>query len=252
MRHQSYSTSASSKMTFSIKTLLLVIGLTFTLGVEISSDYADDIPDIADEKPDTSEKVIEADSEEGVGLRHYRRPSRPSYAAPAPPACFTINGNRCKSRFTYHGRTFTQCTTYNSENNQPYCESERGQYEDCQRSCTFTRDVSYSDSCYSNGKTYSHGKRWYVGCNTYSCNNGQVSRTYKTCYPEPPTRHCNCINPFGRGYNSHSGDPDVTCKRDYNPFCYVDAHSNCRDKKPARGGGRYYSRVACDKNVPSW
>ena len=232
------------------KTLLL-LGLAFTLGVEINSDYADDIPDIADEVH-TSEKVLEADtdvgdeSEEGVGLRYHHR--RPTYTAPARAACFTINGNQCKSRFTYKGRTFNQCTTYNSENNQPWCESVYGQYEDCQRSCTFTREVSYSDSCYSNGKTYSHGKRWYVGCNTYSCNNGKVSRTNKICSSKPKTSYCKCINPFS-GYNFHSGDPDVTCNRDYNPFCYVDAHSTCSDKRPARGGGRYYSRVACDKNL---
>ena len=78
--YQSYPTSDNSKMALSPKTLLLLTGLTFTLGVEVNSDYADDIPDIADEKPDTSEKALEADtdggndSEEGVGLRTHRRP----------------------------------------------------------------------------------------------------------------------------------------------------------------------------------
>ena len=273
-------------MTLSPNTLLLLIGLAFTLGVEISSDYADDIPDIADEKPDISEKAIE----EGVGLRSpsYRGP-RPTYnpprAAPAPPACFTVNSNRCKSRFTYHGRTFSRCTTYNSENKQPWCESELGQYEDCLPSCTnaaptaldvidYIDYIDYNEclqtqakghpvhcltpaegsshqastvSCYSDGKNYSHGKRWYVGCNTYSCNNGKVSRSYKTCYPQIKTSNCKCINPFS-GFNDHHGDPAITCSRKSNPFCYVDANSSCSDKKPARGGGRYYSRVTCSNN----
>merc|ERR1712215_165385 len=59
---------------------------------------------------------------------------------------------------------------------------------------------------------------------------------------------CFCLNPF-RGANSHIGDPDVTCNRRYQPFCYVSCNSDCRDLRPARGFGRCFSRVACRDDV---
>ena len=192
-------------MMLSAKTLLLLLlGLTATLAVDISSDYEDDVPDITDETPDAAEKAVESaddeeydDSEEGVGLRTYHRP-RPAYR-PSRPA--------------------------------------------------YTKKTSSYQSCYSEGRTYSHGQRWYVGpCNNVaSCSNGVVSRTYESCSTntQGASSNCKCINPFS-GYSSHSGDPDVTCNKDNNPFCYVDRYSDCRDKRPAKGGGRYYSRVACE------
>ena len=194
-------------MILSTKTLpLLLLGLTFTLAVDISSEYEDDIPDIADESPDAAEKVVEPedaeeydDSEEGVGLRTYHRP-RPAYRP---------------SRPSYPKNTYSYQSCYDK----------------------------------TKGRTYNHGSRWYTGpcSNAASCNNGKVSRTYYPCTTniQRHSNNCKCTNPFS-GYDSHSGDPDVTCAKSYNPFCYVDRYSDCKDKRRSNRGNRYYSRVACD------
>ena len=48
--------------------------------------------------------------------------------------------------------------------------------------------------------------------------------------------------------HQHMGDSDNTCKS--GNFCYVSCSSDCYDRKAARGRGRCWSRVACDKNTP--
>eukprot|EP00092_Neocalanus_flemingeri_P050277 GFUD01058065.1.p1 GENE.GFUD01058065.1~~GFUD01058065.1.p1 ORF type:complete len:177 (-),score=12.36 GFUD01058065.1:326-856(-) len=55
------------------------------------------------------------------------------------PGCFTFSGNKCKFPFTYGDQTFSQCTSYKSLNNRPYCLTEGGNYEDC--------DISGFNSC---------------------------------------------------------------------------------------------------------
>merc|ERR1712080_150837 len=134
-------------------------------------------------------------------------------AAHRPPStCLTLQYNQCKFPFRYRGRLFNECTTYNSENGKAWCTTQSGQYEDCQSSCPGVRPLPP-----------------YVDDHSL----------------------CTCINPF-RGLDSHIGDPDVACSRRKQPFCYVECNSDCRDLRPAKGGGRCYSRVACDTSIPAY
>merc|ERR1712080_521990 len=170
-------------------------------------------------------------------------------AAHRPPStCLTVLYNQCKFPFRYRGRLFNECTTYNSENGEAWCATRSGQYEDCQSSCPGVRPLP-PYVCYDSGIKRREGESWKKDCNTCTCNNGYVACTEKACYNDHSL--CTCINPF-RGLDSHIGDPDVTCSRRKQPFCYVECNSDCRDLRPAKGGGRCYSRVACDTSIPAY
>eukprot|EP00092_Neocalanus_flemingeri_P099454 GFUD01126861.1.p1 GENE.GFUD01126861.1~~GFUD01126861.1.p1 ORF type:complete len:278 (-),score=60.73 GFUD01126861.1:364-1197(-) len=45
--------------------------------------------------------------------------------------CYTVRGNQCQFPFSYKGRTFSSCTTFDSENRAAWCTTKEGRYEDC-------------------------------------------------------------------------------------------------------------------------
>ena len=58
--------------------------------------------------------------------------------------CYGLNGARCQFPFDYKGRTFNNCTTFNSVNGAAWCatrvqgserEAVRGRFEDCSAPC---------------------------------------------------------------------------------------------------------------------
>jgi len=77
------------------------------------------------------------------------------------------------------------------------------------------------------------------------CPDGSVAPVPKDgCCPDKSLckpNNCKCFNPWAGKKRRKQGDPAKTCPK----FCYVRFHSNCRDKKPARGKGRYHSKEAC-------
>eukprot|EP00092_Neocalanus_flemingeri_P039475 GFUD01042981.1.p1 GENE.GFUD01042981.1~~GFUD01042981.1.p1 ORF type:complete len:373 (+),score=63.63 GFUD01042981.1:80-1198(+) len=49
--------------------------------------------------------------------------------------CYTVRGNQCQFPFSYKGRTFSSCTTFDSENKAAWCTTTEGRYEDCVSPC---------------------------------------------------------------------------------------------------------------------
>eukprot|EP00092_Neocalanus_flemingeri_P046790 GFUD01052791.1.p1 GENE.GFUD01052791.1~~GFUD01052791.1.p1 ORF type:complete len:268 (+),score=55.54 GFUD01052791.1:67-870(+) len=49
--------------------------------------------------------------------------------------CYTLRGNQCQFPFSYKGRTFSSCTTFDSENGAAWCTTTEGRYEDCVSPC---------------------------------------------------------------------------------------------------------------------
>jgi hypothetical protein len=62
-----------------------------------------------------------------------------------------------------------------------------------------------------------------------------------------PTTFCTCINPFIGTGAEYVGDSTITCPR--LGACYVPCNADCNDLRPAKGGGRCYSRVACRPDI---
>jgi hypothetical protein len=62
-----------------------------------------------------------------------------------------------------------------------------------------------------------------------------------------PTTFCTCINPFIGTGAEYVGDSTITCPR--LGACYVSCNADCNDLRPAKGGGRCYSRVACRPDI---
>jgi len=198
--------------------------------------------------------------------------------------CVSKKGNECQFPFTYKGRSFDQCTTYNSENKEPWCKTTDGRYEDCEAYCPGAAcyDESYGDfrdhgatfpkdcntcTCFAGsiGCTYigcdvtcfdevggvlrDEGESWERDCNTCNCNGGNIGCTLALCPPKPST--CECLKVDNAGVTLDPFDsPETTCSQDptvgnVDLFCYVDCDSNCSDKKPARGRGKCFSEIAC-------
>jgi hypothetical protein len=65
--------------------------------------------------------------------------------------------------------------------------------------------------------------------------------------PTRPTTFCTCINPFLGTGAEYVGDSTITCPR--LGACYVPCNADCNDLKPAKGGGRCYSRLACRPDI---
>merc|ERR1719333_730668 len=59
--------------------------------------------------------------------------------------------------------------------------------------------------------------------------------------PYPSKGKCKCIDPWKGSTRYTWGDPRRCCPK----FCYVSCHSRCRDKQPARGHGRCWSKLGC-------
>merc|ERR1712215_275964 len=51
------------------------------------------------------------------------------FKAPLPTRCVTVKGLPSKFPFIYKGKTFEKCTTYDSENGQPWCPWEVDDYK---------------------------------------------------------------------------------------------------------------------------
>jgi len=60
-------------------------------------------------------------------------------------ACNTVSGAQCIFPFSYQGKTYTKCTTDNSDNNAPWCavqvdntgEVVNNKWEDCESECQY-------------------------------------------------------------------------------------------------------------------
>ena len=100
-----------------------------------------------------------------------------------------------------------------------------------------------------NGTIRQDGDSWRKECNTCKCDDGRISCTEVNCDNiGNGDKRCECINPFS-GFDSHTGDPDVTCNRENLPFCYVDCEADCRDIRAARGRDRCFSNSACFQDI---
>jgi len=167
--------------------------------------------------------------------------------------CVSKRNNQCQFPFTYKGRTYDQCTTFNSENGEPWCQTIDGRFEDCEAYCP-------GASCYdeSEGVLRDHKEAFPRDCNTCSCFAGGIGCTYigcdgggaagGTCFDEEAgvlredgdswERDCNTCNCNGgnigctlafcppkppsnlcecinpfSGADQQLGDPDITCSR---------------------------------------
>merc|ERR1711962_1141396 len=201
--------------------------------------------------------------------------------------CVSKQGNECQFPFTYRGRTFNQCTTYQSRNGEPWCRTANGGLEDCEGYCP-------GASCYdeTNQISRDNGEDFQMDCSTCSCRAGAIGCTYVGCgggsaggscfndetggrfkedgeswekdcntctcnggnvactliaCPPKPPGPCECINPFS-GPGKELGDPDTNCSYDP-PFCYVDCNSDCYDKE--QSDGKCFSTFACNPFVPN-
>ena len=146
-------------------------------------------------------------------------------------SCYTTDGQQCIFPFTYKGKTYEGCTR------DPGHSGRRGDYSWCATSVD----------------SYGVAQRGsYSSCSS-SCPTDYNSRTV---YQPPKTKTgstvCSCINPFAGTRDSHRGDIDITCNKRHQAYCYVDCNSDCRDKRNAKGKGRCWSEIACDKNVAAY
>jgi len=103
----------------------------------------------------------------------------------SPRVCVSKQDNECQFPFTYKGRTFDQCTTFNSENGEPWCQTIDGRLEDCMGYCP-------GAACYDEeyGDFRNHGDSFPKDCNTCTCFAGNIGCTLIGCEPLPSGGKC--------------------------------------------------------------
>ena len=133
--------------------------------------------------------------------------------------CYGLKGDKCQFPFKWDGRTFSNCTTYKSENGAAWCATRvrgkdrkavRGSLEDCSAPCD-------------------HGASPYEDCPRNPVVKG---RSRDCCTPERPCRigEGDCDSDADCGYGLKCGNsncaqfrPDNYARAD---CCYDPKHSN--------------------------